>query len=116
MIETKPKTPLLPDRHPIQDFFVCDVMDAIPKDDMGSMEHPIFSLSTKPDRRILRYEHNDSSIEITPSMKGLATIHDKDILIYCISQLIAKMNAGDELRKTLHLKAYDLLDIDQPQH
>lgn len=109
MNETKVKTPLLPDRYPIQDFFVCDVMDAIPKDDMGSMEHPIFSLSTKPDKRILRYEHKGSSIEITPSMKGLSTIHDKDILIYCISQLIAKMNAGGELKKTLHLKAYDLL-------
>jgi hypothetical protein len=43
------RSPLLPDRHPIQDFFICDVTDAIPKDDMGSMEHPIFSLSTKPD-------------------------------------------------------------------
>ena len=44
-----------------------------------------------------------------PSALGLATIHDKDILIYCISQLVAKMNAGVELQKTLHLKAYDLL-------
>jgi hypothetical protein len=39
------RSPLLPDRHPIQDFFICDVTDAIPKDDVGSMEHPIFSLS-----------------------------------------------------------------------
>ena len=31
------RSPLLPDRHPIQDFFICDVTDAIPKDDMGSM-------------------------------------------------------------------------------
>jgi len=46
------RTPLLPDRHPIQDFFICDVTDAIPKDDMGSMEHPIFSLATNP-RRLL---------------------------------------------------------------
>ena len=44
-----------------------------------------------------------------PSALGLATIHDKDILIYCISQLVAKMNSGAELQKTLHLKAYDLL-------
>ena len=36
------RSPRLPDRHPIQDFFICDVTDAIPKDDMGSMEHPIF--------------------------------------------------------------------------
>ena len=45
----------------------------------------------------------------TPSVKGLATIHDKDIVIYCISQLVAKMNAGQPLHKTLHLKAHDLL-------
>ena len=104
-----PRSPLLPDRHPIQDFFICDVTDAIPKDDMGSMEHPIFSLSTKPDRSVKEYEHNGVKITITPSVLGLATIHDKDILIYCISQLLAKLNAGAQLHKTLHLKAYDLL-------
>lgn len=103
------RPPLLPDRHPTADFFICDVLDAIPKDDMASMEHPIFSLSTKPDRRILRYEHGASSVEITPSVKGLATIHDKDVMIYCISQLIAKINAGEDPSQTLHLKAHDLL-------
>jgi hypothetical protein len=51
------RSPLLPERHPIQDFFICDVADAIPKDDMGSMEHPFFSLSTKPDIHIREYEH-----------------------------------------------------------
>lgn len=111
MSDAKPsnRSPLLPDRYPIQDFFICDVTDAIPKDDMGSMEHPIFSLSTKPDRNIREYEHNGVKITVTPSVLGLATIHDKDILIYCISQLVAKMNAGEKLHKTLHLKAYDLL-------
>lgn len=109
-LDTKKKrTPLLPDRYPIDDFFICDVTDAIPKDDMGSMEHPIFSLSTKPDTRIRHYEHNGIQITIAPSAYGLATIHDKDILIYCISQLIAKMNRGEKLQKTLHLKAFDLL-------
>src|SRR5581483_2385653 len=97
------RSPLLPDRHPIQDFFVCDVTDAIPKDDMGSMEHPVFSLSTKPDLSTREYEHNGVQVEIVPSTKGLATIHDKDILIYCISQLVAKMNAGDQPQRTLHL-------------
>ncbi len=106
---TKKRTPLLPDRYPLEDFFICDVTDAIPKDDMGSMEHPIFSLSTKPDTRIREYEHNGVKITVAPSMYGLATIHDKDLLIYCISQLMAKMNAGEQLQRTLHLKAYDLL-------
>ena len=100
---------LLPERYPTPDLFICDVLDAIPKDDMASMEHPIFSLATKPDRRIFRYEHNGNTVEIVPSVKGLATIHDKDILIYCISQLIAKMNQGEQPNRTLHLTARDLL-------
>jgi hypothetical protein len=100
--------PLLPVRHS-QDLFICDVLDAIPKDDMASMEHPVFSLSTKPDNRIRRYEHKNSVIEIIPSGKGMATIHDKDILIYCISQIIAKMNQGEAPKKSLRLQAYDML-------
>lgn len=91
------------------DFFVCDILDAIPKDDMASMEHPIFSLSTRPDRRILRYAHGETQIEITPSVKGLATIHDKDILIYCISQLVGALNEGRKISRHVTLKSYDLL-------
>ena len=100
---------LQPLRHLTPDFFICDVFDAIPKDDMASMEHPLFSLSTRPDRRVLRYQHNAAEIEIIPSARGLATIHDKDILIYCISQLMAALNAGRPVSQTLQLKAHDLL-------
>lgn len=100
---------LAPVRHPTADFFICDIFDAAPKDDMGSMEHPMFSLSTRPDRRILSYEHNGTRIEVTPSVKGLATIHDKDILIYCISQLMAALNAGRAISRQVTLRAHDLL-------
>src|ERR1700761_7029004 len=103
------KSALLPQRHPNHDLFICDVLDAIPKDDMASMEHPIFSLATKPDTRVLRYEHKNVAVEIAPSVRGLATIFDKDILIYCISQLMSKKNAGEPLAQTLHLNAHDLL-------
>lgn len=100
---------LLPERHPNHDLFICDVLDAIPKDDFASMEHPVFSLATKPDTRILEYEHKGVKIKITPSMMGLATIYDKDVLIYCISQLMAKMNAGEPVSQHLHVTAHDLL-------
>lgn len=73
------------------------------------MEHPVFSLSTRPDRRILSYSHNGVAIEVTPSVKGLATIHDKDILIYCISQLMAGINAGRAVSRRIYLRAHDLL-------
>lgn len=100
---------LLPERHPTADFFVCDVFDALPKDDLATMEHPVFSLATRPDRSVVSYSHNNSTIEITPSVKGRATIHDKDILIYCISQLMVALNAGRPISKVLHLRAHDLL-------
>lgn len=103
------KSPLLPARYPTADFFVCDLFDAAPKGDMASMEHPIFSLSTKPDHRPRRYEHNGSYVEIKPSADGLATIHDRDVLIYCISQLMAALNEGREVSPVLRFHAYDLL-------
>jgi plasmid replication initiation protein len=103
------RSPLLPVRYPTPDFFVCDLFDAAPKGDMASMEHPIFSLSTKPDTRIRRYEHNGRFVEITPAVTGLATIHDRDVLIYCISQLIAGLNDGREVTKTVRFKAFDML-------
>ena len=105
----KERPALAPVRHPNMDFFICDVLDAVPKDDLGSMAHPMFSLATKPDHRVFRYEHRGNSIEIAPSGYGLATIFDKDILIYCISQLVAKANEGIPVNRTLRLTAYDLL-------
>ena len=99
----------LPVAAAMSDFFICDMPWSWPKDDMASMEHPMFSLATRPDRRILRYEHGAAAIEVTPSVKGLATIHDKDVLIYCVSQLMAALKAGKPTSPVLHLKAHDLL-------
>ena len=100
---------LMPDRYPQRDFFLCDILGAIPKDDLATMEHPVFSLSTRPDTRILSYAHNGTEITVTPSVRGLATIHDKDILIFCVSQLMAAVNMGRAVTRTLTLRAADLL-------
>lgn len=109
-IET-PRPALLPDRMKQADFFVCDIFDAAPKGDMASMEHPVFSISTKPDTRIRRYEDSKgiNFIEVTPSVKGLATVHDRDVLIFCISQLMAALNRGEKVSQRIRFKAYDLL-------
>lgn len=103
------RSPLLPDRHPQRDLFVCDIIDAAPKGDVSSMEHPVFSLSTKPDMRPRRYERHDNWIEISPSRYGLATVHDRDVLIYCISQCMAALNEGRKVSRKLRFKAHDLL-------
>jgi len=91
------------------DWFICDFADVIPKNDMASMEHPFFTLSTRPDTKIRNYQHNNVEITITPSILGLATIHDKDILIYAISQLMTGINRGQEPNRKIRFKAYDLL-------
>ena len=106
---TKERSPLLPDRHPQQDLFVCDIVDAVPKGDMSSMEHPVFSLSTKPDTRPRHYERGENWIKVSPSPLGLATVHDRDVLVYCISQCVAALNDGRKISKKMRFKAYDLL-------
>ncbi len=100
---------LMPDRHPQMDLFICDLFNVSPKDDLHSMEHPIFSLATKPDTRIRYYEHNGNSIKIVPSVLGLATIWDKDIWIYAISQLIAARDQGREVSRRIRITVHDLL-------
>ncbi len=108
--ETAPAiTSLAPIRHPQQDFFLAKTFDAALKDDSASMEHPMFSLSKSPDLGIRIYEHRGNSITITPSANGLATIWDKDILLFTISTLIEAQNRGLPISRKVRLRARDLL-------
>ncbi len=101
--------PLLPDRHPQKDFFILDISDVVPKDDMASMEHPLFSLATKPDMRHLEYRGGDNRLKIVPSGVGLPTIFDKDILIFCVSQLMHRKNRGEKIGKRVRFSARELM-------
>jgi plasmid replication initiation protein len=106
---------LLPERHPNLDFFVLDIADAVPKDDLASMEHPLFSLATKPDMRHLEYRNGDNILKIRPSPLGLPTIFDKDILIFVISQLMARKNKGLEIGDTVRFSMREMcIAINRP--
>ncbi len=107
--DQKGPAPLVPDRYESHDLFICDIADAILKDIIPQMEHPFYSLTKKPEHAVRRYEHNGNWVEVIPSGKGQATIYDKDILIYAISQLFAKLNRGEPVSKRVHLSSYDLL-------
>jgi len=100
---------LIPERYPQHDLFVCDVADAVLKDIMPQMEYPFYSLSKKPETTVRRYEYKGDWLEVVPSVKGLATIYDKDILIYCISQIIHKLNRGEEVSRRVRINSRDLL-------
>jgi plasmid replication initiation protein len=98
------------DNHPNQDFFIADIFDNTPfKDDMASMEHPIFVLSKNKDMRNLEYRRDNVSVTIKPTTDGLPTIFDKDVLLYCISLLMQESNAGRVPPKTLRVSSHDLL-------
>lgn len=107
------KQGLLPLHHPTGDFFVCDLFDYAIKDDGASMEAPIFTLATKPDLSVWHWESKDASraITVTPSVKGRATQHDKDVLIYIVSQLTEALNRKrqDAHSRTVQFKVYDYL-------
>jgi plasmid replication initiation protein len=112
MAVSKPKKdhlPLTAEKHGQGDLFVFDVADAVLKDIMPEMEHPFYSLSKKPEMTLRRYEHNGNWLEIIPSYIGLATIYDKDILIYCISKLMQALKNGEPIGPRVRITAYDLL-------
>lgn len=100
---------LAPVRHPQRDFYVADLLDIAPKDDMASMEHPLFALKAG-DKRVREYKRSGVTVTIKPGHDGCATIHDKDIWIYCISQLVEGINRGrEDVSRTVRFTAYDFL-------
>lgn len=100
-------------RHPNRDFFLADLFDYAMKDDGASMEAPIFTLSTKPDLSIWTWTSKDGnkSIKVAPSVLGRATQHDKDVLIYVVSQLTEALNRRreDAKHRVVRFTVYDFL-------
>ena len=100
---------LSPVRHPQRDFFIADILDASLKDDIVSMEHPLFALKAG-DKRIRVYERNGNTVTVKPGYDGCATINDKDVWIYCISQLVEAINRGrNDVSRTVRFTAHDFL-------
>lgn len=91
------------------EIFTAALVDPAIKDDMASMEHPVFSLTKRADMKIRRYERNNVMLEVQPSASGIATIWDKDIMIYCGSQIVAGLNAGLRVSRRVRFVARDYL-------
>jgi len=108
-----PDRGLMRERHPNREFFLADLFDYAMKDDGASMEAPIFTLSTKPDLSIWTWKSKDGSrsIKVAPSVVGRATQHDKDVLIYVVSQLTEALNRGrgDAKHRVVRFTVYDFL-------
>jgi len=108
--KSKKKKHLSPKKHKQTDFFIADIFNNLTfQDDIASMEHPLFALKAG-DTKTRKYEHNNFSIVIAPNAEyGMATIHDKDIWIYCISKLMQAIYEEKEISRTVHFTIYDYL-------
>lgn len=91
-------------------FVVLEAIHDWPvKDDMTTMEYPIFSLSKNHDTRIRHYSRGGKSVRVIPSAYGAATVFDKDILIYCISQIVKATEAGIKVSRRVRVDVYPFL-------
>lgn len=101
------------DPHPVRDFFISDLIDYAPKDSAEMMERPFFSISKRKRNKPIQYETPDGKLWIRVNANpthGMATIWDADILIWCISRLLAQKDAGkNDVRPVIHTTPYELL-------
>lgn len=81
------------------------------KGERASMAYPFFALSKGRRMTPLVYQDGNVSIEIRPSSTGLATIYDKEILLYVASLMVEKMNEGSEPGQEFTFTAHDFLRV-----
>lgn len=96
------------------DLFYCDVAQWPLKDDIGSMEAPLFSLAKKKDLSIREYCYKTKGSEtiffkVLPSVNGAATIFDKDLLLYIGSHIVEARNNNIPVSKTVRIDSSHFL-------
>lgn len=105
---TKKKTAISPIQ---QDLFMAELVDWPVKDDIHSMEYPIFSLSKNRDKEIREFidERSGRTLRVIPSVYGAATVFDKDILIFAMSQIVDALNRGQPISRAVQFETFNYL-------
>lgn len=94
------------------DMFVPGFYDIAPRDAHETMERPFFSISKNPRFEPIMYESDDKRVFVVVSggkPDGIATIWDKDILIWAVSQIREAIDRGEEPLQTIFFHPYQLL-------
>lgn len=95
----------------LPDLFLTALIDAPVKDEQWTMVFPFFSIAKTPRRSPIEYSDGKMTVRIEPGSRGMATIWDKDILIYCASVINDRIGRGAPVERTLRIPAYDLLTV-----
>jgi len=89
---------------------MLDATNVVPighRDIMNLMEFPFFSIQKAPLFEPREYHHGPVTFTVQPGHKGIATIWDKDILIYVASIIAQRMNRGEPYSQLVRFHAYD---------
>ena len=93
------------------DLFVESLVAAPLRDDRATMEFPFFALQKRPLLTPIIYQDGNVSIRISPGERGIATIWDKDVLIYLSSLINSKIERNEKVSRTVRIAAYDMLRV-----
>ena len=80
------------------------------------MAFPFFALSKNAWMKPLSYQTDTVTIEVRPSASGVATIYDKEIVLYIASLMAAKLEAGEEVAQDFVFTAHDLFSVTGSNH
>ncbi|WP_267414623.1 replication initiator protein A, partial [Sphingomonas sp. GC_Shp_4] len=75
-----------------------------------------FALSKNAWMKPLSYVTDRVTIEVRPSASGVATIYDKEIVLYIASLMAAKLEAGEEVDQDFVFTAHDLFSVTGSNH
>ena len=94
------------------DLFVLDspLLTEV-RGEQSLMAYPFFALTKTAWKRSLIYKTDAVSIEIGPGPRGVATIYDKEVLLYIASLLVAKLDAGETVAQDFYFTAHDLFRV-----
>lgn len=94
-----------------QDLFLDALIDAPLRNEQATMEHPHFALEKRPRMEPIRYEYGPVKIEVSAGPKGIATIFDKDLLIYLASIVNDRLERGLPVSPKITFAAHDFLQV-----
>jgi plasmid replication initiation protein len=80
------------------------------------MAFPFFALSKNAWMKPLAYATHDVSIEVRPSARGVATIYDKEIVLYIASLMASKLEQGLPVAQDFVFTAHDLFSVTGSNH
>lgn len=112
-----PRAPARPPARPQGDLFRLDSpLTAEIRGERSLMAFPFFALAKNAWMKPLTYQTNTVSIEVRPSASGVATIYDKEIVLYIASLMSAKIEIGETVTQDFIFTAHDLFTVTGANH